>query len=436
MVSFPSESRINPGYLSNSVIKGLYESAAASPSFYVAENQTTGITQYPNFYPDDLGDLHIYNSAYSANNIAKLFPIKPFDFQGATTTADNMVASSERKFTNEYSDSWLKFKYNNYLELEGEYGAITRLVINNEKMLAFQPRGIAVLSILDREVVQTNNTAELAVGTGGVLSRYDYISKNTGSSIYEAIIPTEKGLYFYDDKNHAIYRITDTLESISDTKGMKAYFESTPHTSLLGAYDRDNREVLFTPSGYDTLVFSGLGDVFESFFTLGAVTNYITFDRYLLSSLEGNIFYLHNHPTLSKPNVFYGTYKTSTLSPIVNPQKTNVCTFNVIEWLTDLRSSADVDVLANTFDSVTITDTHQNTGLISLDPATNTDLKRRFRKWRLNIFRDQTLEGGVACNKRIRDSWMKPVFSWVQTASLRKLVVYPINFYYSYTKLK
>jgi len=423
-VTFPVESKINLNYYLNNTANEMSRASISGKDYYLSEKQTLGIVQFPNSYPN-IGDLYRYNSAYSAKDISKIYLPKPYDFRNSRLR-DTMVTSSDLKYSGEYSDSWLKFKFNNYIELEGEFGGITRILNYNDRLFAFQARGIALLSVLERELVETNNTASLAVGTGGILSRYDYISKKSGTSMYEAICPTESGIYYYDDKNISIYRILESLEAISDTKGMKSYLESSPFTSCVTAYDRANREVLFTPLTGDTLVFSGYLDAFSEFFTF-CPTKYITFDKYLLSSLNGNKFYIHNvSPAKAAYNEYYGVYQESSLTLIANPAKTRVVTFHEAEWITDLTREGE-DVLNLTFDTLQISNTHQDTGVMNL--YTRPDLRRRFRKWRINTFRNSGDSG------RIRDSWIKAVFTWKQNTTYKKLVVHPINFMYIPTKV-
>jgi hypothetical protein len=422
-VTFPVRSKINTYFRLDKIAKYLHELGGSD--YHLAEYQSIGVSQYPNNYPE-VGDLYRYNSAYSAENISKVFSAKPFDFR-STEQNDVMVISSEKKFNGEYSDSWLKFKYNNYIELEGEQGPVTRLINNNDKIVAFQSRGISVLSVLERELVETQNTSSLTIGVGGILSRYDYISKVNGSSLYDAITTTDAGIYFYDDYNHGIYRIGDGLESLSDTKGMKSYYESTPYTSLITTYNKRNREVYFSPSTTNTLSFSGYTNTFEGFFTfkVGAsyVNRYITFDKYLLSSLDANKFYLHD---VGNYNEYYGEHQTSSLTLIANPNKTSPVSFHIINWLTDL-TTAGADVLNLTFDTLRISNTHQDTGVITL--LGNTDLMRRFRTWRLNVFRN------LSDSKRIRDSYIKAIFTWTQDSNHRKLVVHPVSFNVLPTKI-
>ncbi len=434
VVYFPTESRINLYCRLDKFNK--YVTALNGANYNIAENQSIGVSQFPNYYPDSCGDLYRYNSAYSAVDISKSYTSKPFDFRDVDVK-DVLVTSSDPKINGEYSDSWLSFRYNNYIELEGEYGSVTRLInTNSDKLLCFQPRGISTLSVLEREVVSTQNTGSLSVGTGGVLSRYDYLSRDSGTALHDAIVSTDLGIYYYDENNKRISRILNSLESVSDVKGLKSYLYPRNVVQMIGAYDKENKEVLFTTTlqtlvpgldGVYTVCLSGYKDLFTGFYTYGPLSTtskYITFDKYLLSSVDANVFYLHN---VGNYNEFFGSHLTSSLSLIMNPLRENPVSFHILEWLTDLTASG-VDDLTTTFDSVRVTNTHQDTGVITL--AGNVDLKRRFRKWRLNVFRNLT------DSKRIRDSWIKAVFSYATTASHKKLVIHPIEVLYTPTKVQ
>jgi len=422
LVTFPYESRLNLSHRLDRI--NAYTTVPTGSSYYLAERQTLGIGQYPNTYPE-VGDLYRYNSAYSAENQSKFFASKPFDYR-AVDVHDNMVVSSEKKVSGEYSDSWLKFKYNNYIELDSNCGAITRLINQNDRLFSFQPRGISILSVNDRELVQTQNTGALSVGTGGVLSRYDYLTRQAGSSWYDSIIPTELGIYLYDNNSYKIYRIIDSVEPISDTKGMKSYFEVNAFTitRAFAGYDKLNREVLFSfPNLGKTLIFSAFKDCFTGFYSV-YFTDSIQFDKYFLSYRSSSKYYLHDTGSY---NSFYGSDVISNLTVIANPYQNKAVTFHVIEWLMDVTNSG-VEVADETFTNVRITNTHQDTGTLTF-PGT-TGLIRRFRVWRMNLFRNS------ADSKRIRDSWIKAYFTYNNVASNRKAVIYPITFSWLPTKIR
>ena len=335
--------------------------------YKLAEFVSTGVGMFPNDYPEDLGNLYMYNSVYSASDKSKVFLAKPFDYSNQKVF-DTRVTSSQQKIVNEYSDSWTKFLFNNYIDLEGEQGSLTRIINQHNKLFAFQERGISSLPIQEREVVQSNNTAELVVGSGGILQRFDYLTKSVGSTLHDAIRPTDNGIYFYDDNNTILYRLGEKLEPLSDIKGMKSFMNTANPTDMILGYDKANREVLSSSDDFTkTLVYNGYMGAFAGFYTLDDglthyVNKYIMFDKYLLSTIDKNKFYLHN---VGDYGTFYDTIHGSSITLITNPQRSHqVSSMYILEWLTDLYNG--VTEVKDTFTSLQMWNTYQDTGILPL----------------------------------------------------------------------
>ena len=122
-------------------------------------------------------DLYTYNAVYSeVHNYPEYFPEIPLSVESKEN--DIMVYSSRPKTNGEIVDSWSKFGFNEFLEVDGQYGPITALELVNNNMIFFQPEGIGRLSINDRSLIQDDSGTALLLGTGGVLQRYDYIATN------------------------------------------------------------------------------------------------------------------------------------------------------------------------------------------------------------------------------------------------------------------
>ena len=63
---------------------------------------------------------------------------------------------------------------------------------------------MGIASVNERSLITDNNMAELTLGTGGILARFDYITEKNGSSITndKSIVTSENYIYWYDfDKN-------------------------------------------------------------------------------------------------------------------------------------------------------------------------------------------------------------------------------------------
>lgn len=415
LIFFPVESSININYRTDQILKyfttcdNVDPLNPVAPEYYLSEFESIGISQQPTTYPENVGNLYRYNKAYSAYDMSHQYLPKPFDFNDEEVK-DTLVIASERKFPNEYSDSWLIFKYNNYQLLDGNHGAITRILHKDNKLLCFQPSAISILSMMEREVVQSQNTANLAVGTGGILSRYDYLTTSSGTSIHKGIIATDLGLYYVDDYNRSIRQFGESLEPITETKGLKSYFSETTITDAITAYDSANREVLFYITDSEgnmtssVICFNGFTNTFTGFYTY-IPDQFIWFRKSLLSSSDNNSFYRHGDGNYG---VYYGdSPDSSTITLIINPAQSNVVRFDILEWIS-LVLNADTEQLTTTFDKMRVSNSYQDTGWITLTSGTN--ITKRLRKWRMNSFRDNVANSG-----RIRDAYIKVELEYYNT---------------------
>jgi hypothetical protein len=95
----------------------------------------------------------------------------------------NKIIYSETKTANEITDSWAQFKPANYMEVDSQYGPVTNMKAFGDKLFFWQDSALGIASVNDRSLITDNNVSTLTLGTGGILTRYDYVSTNNGSSI-------------------------------------------------------------------------------------------------------------------------------------------------------------------------------------------------------------------------------------------------------------
>jgi hypothetical protein len=117
---------------------------------------------------------YAYNDAYSVQGDAKKYVTES---AYAITNANNInrIVYSQAKINNEVTDSWLQFKFADYLDVDNQYGKITNLKSFNDKLFFWQDSAFGIASVNDRSLITDNNISELTLGTGGILTRYDYI---------------------------------------------------------------------------------------------------------------------------------------------------------------------------------------------------------------------------------------------------------------------
>jgi len=99
-------------------------------------------------------------------------------------------------------------------------------------------------------LITDNNIGELTLGTGGILTRYDYITSTNGSSISndKSICNSNGSLYWYDYDKNEICMYDGTVKPISKLKNVQSYLNTMYNTKVkttLGFYDKKYNEVWF-----------------------------------------------------------------------------------------------------------------------------------------------------------------------------------------------
>jgi hypothetical protein len=74
-----------------------------------------------------------YNTVYSSTSGSKQYVPKTI-YSVDKQINQNRIVVSELKTNNEMTDSWTKFKFANYLDVDSEYGQITNLKSFNNKL--------------------------------------------------------------------------------------------------------------------------------------------------------------------------------------------------------------------------------------------------------------------------------------------------------------
>lgn len=407
-LSFPIQSQIDLRYRLDNIPKYLLDGNAFidnKKSMFIQETVAEGIAGQPGLYDEEIGDLYRYNTVYSKSNDTKKSYIKPFDFVELGRNSVK-VMHSDPKINGESIDSWTIFKPNNFIELETQYGDINELISFGSKMYSFQENGISLLSINEREVLSTTSGNQLAVGTGGILSRYDYISNNLGIKRKEAIITTNDSIYFIDEDYKAIFDVRSLDKSLSKSLGLNNLVKNLitlnhiNDSKLCIGYDPEFNEVLFTIHdktlcyNCDTNRFySRYSTVPKSYLCLqNKLFSYIEdetivdTDRYLFAHNKGAIGDVYSEvKTLGK--------STSLVSLIINPNGNDVNQFFNLDFKTDLFTSTqrfpvNDPIIYETFDRINFRNSYMNKDVIidvkhsSGDPG---NTSRRLRSFRTDV---------------------------------------------------
>lgn len=359
---FPLESSVNCSLVNNKPGKYAfnYPSGENLESQYIGLTETTlqGINLYGTKYPD-VDDFNKYNTAYSAVNSYPQYVQEPFLFDNTNKQATTIVAS-EKKSNGEFIDSWSKFLYANMLEVESSYDTIHKLTVLDNKLYFFQENAIGVAAVNDRYVIGNNDASQLALGSGGILERYDYIKYNSGIIKPSHAINTTNGLYYIDHNRKVLDTVMDSQISLSVSKGINSLFRSLykdKNSNVIIGYDPVYREILFTITNAGigkTLVFSEATGEFAP--RHSAVPElYVNLSNGLYSYIQSNqslaptVNYIYKHNVGMFGEVYSeANYSSSSInlepsyvSLILNTNSTEISVFDNIEFRTEVRQYAD-----------------------------------------------------------------------------------------------
>ena len=276
-----------------------------------------------------------YNPVYSATSGSKHYIPKSVYFIDNALNQTRIVAS-EAKTNNELINSWTTFKFANYLDVDGQYGPITNLKAFNNKLYYWQNSAVGIASVNDRSLITDNNMAELTLGTGGILTRYDYITTLNGSSIIndKSITNSATTMYWYDLDKNEICMIGNGVTPLSKLKSVQSYLNTLSKKSKTNAvsfYDKKYNEVWFRL--YDkTLIYNEQLQAFTSFYTHNP-NWFFPFSDKLVTIKDNNMYYLHN---IYEINSNLKEERLSKIEFVVNKDVSNTIVFDNVVFSADL----------------------------------------------------------------------------------------------------
>lgn len=377
LMIFPVESTINTQFRLDEIQKYLtwyIGDANGDPKYTLAEKASYGVEMYNVEYPGEIGDLYRQNEAYHTIDKSKSFIPKPQDLN-SNNIFDTRVYYSGVKISGELSDSWLKFKFNDYKDVDSQFGALTKLLNVNNKLMFCQPDGVGVLSVNDRALVQSPTSYSMTLGTGGVLERFDYLTFDSGASDQDDIIKSNKTFYYVDRARKKINKYEGTDTPISMIKGVNSLLKALDFIKVKTGFDPNYMDVFFSIDGI-TIAFNELTNNFTSsysfnpndFFSIGrnlysikdviniqplsidGIVNvdYNNINDYILvnDGAGGDTIFKHN--TGSTGLYYDGVTNDSIIDLIVHPEGNNICQFTALDFRMEITDVYGAEVFVDT----------------------------------------------------------------------------------------
>lgn len=291
---FPLESSVNVYLRSDehflqSVTPGTNGQGGYANTYYMTE---VGV----NIFGSQSEPMYTYNSVYSNNDgVQNKVPKGVYDED--TNIYTNRIITSDIKTNNEIIDSWTKFRFADYLDVDNKYGPITNLIEFNDRLFFFQDNAIGIAQVNERSLITDQNDAELILGTGTILGRYDYVVKNYGDSNLrdKSIITTTSTMYWFDYDKNILCAYNNAIIELSKIKKVQNYLNKLSKSNkdnVISIYDNKYNEVWFRIND-KSLIFNEQMNLFSTYYTFTPDYN-IRFSDYTSYIYNNNIYYIHN----------------------------------------------------------------------------------------------------------------------------------------------
>ncbi len=392
-----------------------------------------GLFGWDGTFQPEFNDYHNYNRVYSQSPNLILNTGEGAIFK-EINEFDTRVYASKVKIPGENIDSWTDLLINESQDLDGKYGPINGLINFKDNLFVFQDEAIAVLSIDPRIQVQGSDGVAVELGRGAVFYDYKYLTTTSGSINKWGILPTKKGIYYYDALNKAVGRVPDAVEPfLTDAKGLHVYFNNNFDYDLLKVdnpllrsgvvfgYDNYNNDIYFTLLQGDksfTRVYNELIDEFIDKKTYTPSGYIYKGEKFLLTDSGNAKIYEHYKGDYNK---YFGEFQPSFITLMINPESDYDCVFDNILFNSELYID-DIDHPDKTITHITASSEYQNSGKIPLVVGRDRNLRRKFREWKANIPRDG--------RNRIRNPWIFLQLE-LDTQSKAKLILHDIIINYT-----
>ena len=340
----------------------------------------------------------LLDNTYKVNNDTTVFIPEPINFI-TQSVLDTRVYYSNTKINNSQIDGWTKFKLENYKDLDGASGPITKLITHDDNIYFLQERGFGALIVNPTSTVVDNDGTSIVLGTGSVIQDSKYFSSSVGAQTQQGIVNTPRGIYWVDQMLKKAYAFRGNgMDSISDIHGMKSWFSGNMEedSKIVLGVDAVNNEILFSTES-ETLAFNETINKFTSFYSYGTSMYVNTFNK-LFSFSSDDVVGLYQH-NIGSNKTFYEESFNSYVEFIVNKHPLNSKVFDNLEWYSSKSEGV------NGITSARFKDSTQEKSVVFAETDTDSDFYFPYKvvKERMN----KTPIPRTVANYRFRDTYIK-----------------------------
>lgn len=384
-------------------------------------------------------NFNLINKSYTQRN--NFFNYRQIEDEGVNNFP-NQITISKTKVLGEDIDSWTNITLASVFDLDGNKGKLNAIRKINNDLYCFQDNGISRLLYNSRVQVNTSDGVPIEIANSAKLQDKQYLSDSIGCQNKWAIKSTSSGIYFIDNYNGGLYKLTSNgIESISNNK-MKNYFSSLP----IGEWSPNNitAKIDYDDITKDLYIITKDSSLAYNEF-LGEFTSFYSYNPLYIVNLQDKSLQLQTEriqdSALSEDitNIwesykgnygsFYGSDKAeANVEFIANGDFDSDKVFETVELTTsDIAKINNWKADCYPFDTLEVSNEYQR----GKNEASSINVKKKFRTWRWQIPRNSKKnEDGIITNRdRIRNMWAKIKLSKKYNSPLS---IYDINVaYYS-----
>lgn len=357
-------------------------------------------------------NFNLINNVYSQLNTFFNYRILDDDFYKELYNP-MQVLWTKAKIPGSVNDLWTNITAANSITLDGAFGEVTALNTYNDRLIAFQDKGLSQILFNSRVQINPTDGIPIEIANNGRVDGFRVISESIGCQDFNSVSKSPLGIYFIDKHSNTLYLYNgESLpENISEKLGNMSWFRNNHDSTIQLFYDTGFSD-LYAVTPYDTLCFSE---------KLGQFVSRYDYGNSIMIPYSNNLYSIADNPDniLSLWKNFKGIYcdifgipRDFMLSFISNHNPDYTKVFDTLEFKSDLYEGRQIqdspDASSNPgnptfkgtqpFDYIRVDNEYQDTGEVKFDTRT---LRKKFRIWRAIIPRHN------GTNQRMRNPWVR-----------------------------
>lgn len=359
-------------------------------------------------------NFNLYNPVYSQRNNYFTYQILDADFY-KLNHFPNQITWTLEKLPGSEVDNWTDVTLAATHSMDGGKGEIRALEVWNNNIYCFQDNAISNILFNSRVQIPTSDGTPIEITNNYKVDGKRYISDGIGCINKYSICPTPFGLYFIDSVEKHLQAISaNGLSDISLAKNVTVWFSKLHNENWTGSlfnpkifYDK-NKLDLYIINSENTLIYNESLQQFTSFMSYKSIpvmfnvldsfycVNRVNREEKLYQMFAGDY------------NDFFGEIEGFDFSFTSNQEGTQDKIFENLEFRADAWSD-DTLLEDCPFNYMKVWNEYQNTDEVPLIWNRNvpSNLKKKFRVWRIQIPRDSTFK-----RDRIRNTWTNIQLGW------------------------